>query len=186
MCCLTSRKTQNMGRWRGVPRDMLAGARVEIAPTSAMPEILCSGNLKRRSAGLGKPVGAGASGWHIECSAMIAHHFGPTIDIHGGGVDLQFPHHENECAQSRCAHNAPLARYWLHNGMLNMAGEKMSKSRGNIKLVDELLADYPGEAVRLALLQGHYRQHLISLPTYWTNPYAVLTGSYGASHAWRY
>ena len=108
---------------------------------------------------------------------MIAHHFGPTIDIHGGGVDLQFPHHENECAQSRCAHDAPLARYWLHNGMLNMAGEKMSKSRGNIKLVDELLADYPGEAVRLALLQGHYRQPLISLPTYWTNPCAVLTGS---------
>ena len=91
---------------------------------------------------------------------MIRKHLGVTIDIHGGGQDLQFPHHENECAQSRCAHEHPLARFWLHNGMLTMSGEKMSKSVGNIKLVDELLADFPGEAVRLALLQGHYRQPL--------------------------
>ena len=91
---------------------------------------------------------------------MIEKHLGETIDIHGGGADLQFPHHENESAQSHCAHGKPLARFWLHNGMLNMGGEKMSKSLGNIALVDELIADIPGEALRLALLQGHYRQIL--------------------------
>ncbi|MEC7163012.1 MAG: cysteine--tRNA ligase [Pseudomonadota bacterium] len=146
---------------RRAREDMLAGARVEIAPYKRDAGDFVLWKPSRDDLpGWESPWGRGRPGWHIECSAMIAHHFGPTIDIHGGGVDLQFPHHENECAQSRCAHNAPLARYWLHNGMLNMAGEKMSKSRGNIKLVDELLADYPAEAVRLALLQGHYRQPL--------------------------
>jgi cysteinyl-tRNA synthetase len=91
---------------------------------------------------------------------MIEKHLGHTIDIHGGGADLQFPHHENEAAQSRCSHGAPLAHYWLHNGMLNISGEKMSKSIGNIKVMDELLEDAPGEAIRLGLLQGHYRQRL--------------------------
>jgi cysteinyl-tRNA synthetase len=91
---------------------------------------------------------------------MIEKHLGTTIDIHGGGADLQFPHHENEAAQSRCAHGAPLARFWVHNGMLNISGEQMSKSIGNIKTMDELLEDAPGEAIRLALLQGHYRQRL--------------------------
>ena len=133
--------------------------------------------LKRQSTWLGKPLGAGRPGWHIECSAMIAHHFGPTIDIHGGGVDLQFPHHENECAQSRCAHNAPLARYWLHNGMLNMAGEKMSKSRGNIKLVDELLAAYPARPCASRFCRDNTDSHLTSPSIFWTNPCAVLTGS---------
>ena len=74
-------------------------------------------------------MGAGRPGWHIECSAMIQKHLGTTIDIHGGGQDLQFPHHENEAAQSRCTHIAPLARYWLHNGMLNMSGENVQISR---------------------------------------------------------
>ena len=146
---------------RRAREDMLAGARVEIAPYKRdAGDFVLWKPSSAELPGWDSPWGRGRPGWHIECSAMIAHHFGPTIDIHGGGVDLQFPHHENECAQSRCAHGAPLARYWLHNGMLNVAGEKMSKSRGNIKLVDELLADYPGEAVRLALLQGHYRQPL--------------------------
>ncbi len=146
---------------RRAREDMLAGARVEIAPYKRdAGDFVLWKPSSAELPGWDSPWGRGRPGWHIECSAMIAHYFGPTIDIHGGGVDLQFPHHENECAQSRCAHGAPLARYWLHNGLLNVAGEKMSKSRGNITLVDELLADYPGEAVRLALLQGHYRQPL--------------------------
>jgi cysteinyl-tRNA synthetase len=102
-------------------------------------------------------------GWHIECSAMIEEHLGQTIDIHGGGLDLIFPHHENEIAQSRCAHHgAPLARYWVHNGFLSMAGsEKMSKSLGNVVSVAELLAQgHKGEVLRFALLSAHYRQPL--------------------------
>lgn len=106
------------------------------------------------------PWGRGRPGWHIECSAMAAKHLGETIDIHGGGIDLQFPHHENEIAQSECAHGAPLARFWLHNGFLDMAGEKMSKSLGNVVLLKDLRADWPGEVIRFALLSGHYRAPL--------------------------
>jgi len=113
--------------------------------------------------GWDSPWGRGRPGWHIECSAMIADHLGETIDIHGGGLDLIFPHHENEIAQSRCAHGGkPLARYWVHNGFLSMAGsEKMSKSLGNVVTVADLLADDPrGEIYRFALLSAHYRQPL--------------------------
>ena len=106
------------------------------------------------------PWGRGRPGWHIECSAMIAAHLGKTIDIHAGGIDLQFPHHENEIAQSECAHGEPMARYWLHNGFLDMDGEKMSKSLGNVKLIHELLEQWPGEVLRMALLSGHYRAPL--------------------------
>ncbi len=142
--------------------ELLAGARVDVAPYKRNPEdfVLWKPSDDHLPGWLGiQGVNKrGRPGWHIECSAMIAAHFGQTIDIHGGGIDLQFPHHENECAQSRCAHGAPLAHYWLHNGMLNIDGEKMSKSRGNIALVMDLLEDYSGEVIRLALLQGHYRQ----------------------------
>lgn len=145
--------------------DMLAGARVEVAPYKRDPgDFVLWKPSSDELPGWDSPWGRGRPGWHIECSAMIRKHLGETIDIHGGGADLQFPHHENECAQSRCAHAAPLARFWLHNGMLNMAGEKMSKSLGNIALVEELLEDTPGEAIRLALLQGHYRQTLDFTP----------------------
>jgi cysteinyl-tRNA synthetase len=107
------------------------------------------------------PFGAGRPGWHIECSAMIAGQLGETIDIHGGGLDLVFPHHENEIAQSESAHNHPLSRVWMHNGMLNMAKEKMSKSIGNIVTVRELLEQgWQGEAIRWALFSGHYRAPL--------------------------
>src|SRR5690606_23847702 len=100
-------------------------------------------------------------GWHIECSAMSEAHLGETIDIHAGGVDLLFPHHENEVAQSTCAHGGKVfARYWLHNGMLTMAGTKMSKSLGNVFLVHDLLRLHPPEALRYALLSAHYRQPL--------------------------
>ena len=150
------------GRFSGRNRDeMLAGARVDVAPykRDAGDFVLWKPSSDDLP-GWDSPWGRGRPGWHIECSAMIEKHLGETIDIHGGGADLQFPHHENESAQSRCAHGKPLARFWLHNGMLNMGGEKMSKSLGNIALVDELIADIPGEALRLALLQGHYRQIL--------------------------
>ena len=141
--------------------DMIAGARVEVAPykKDAGDFVLWKPSNDDQP-GWDSVWGRGRPGWHIECSAMIEKHLGTTIDIHGGGADLQFPHHENEAAQSRCAHGAPLARFWVHNGMLNISGEKMSKSIGNIKTMDELLEDAPGEAIRLALLQGHYRQRL--------------------------
>ncbi|MGH6914863.1 MAG: DALR domain-containing protein, partial [Geminicoccales bacterium] len=111
--------------------------------------------------GWDSPYGRGRPGWHIECSAMIEAHLGATIDIHGGGEDLKFPHHENELAQSRCAHGkAPLARFWLHNGFLNVEHEKMAKSVGNVLLVRDLLREAPGEAIRYALLGTHYRKPL--------------------------
>jgi cysteinyl-tRNA synthetase len=113
--------------------------------------------------GWDSPWGRGRPGWHIECSAMIEKHLGTTIDIHGGGLDLIFPHHENEIAQSRCAHGgAALARHWMHNGFLSMAGsEKMSKSLGNVVTVDALLREgHRGETLRAALLSTHYRKPL--------------------------
>jgi cysteinyl-tRNA synthetase len=143
---------------------MIAGARVEIASYKKDPADFV---LWKPSAedviGWDSPWGRGRPGWHIECSAMIERHLGTTIDIHGGGLDLIFPHHENELAQSRCAHgDAPLARYWVHNGFLSMAGgEKMSKSLGNVVTVGELLDEgHKGETLRLALLSAHYRQPL--------------------------
>ena len=111
--------------------------------------------------GWDSPWGRGRPGWHIECSAMAAAHLGETIDIHAGGIDLQFPHHENEIAQSQCAHGGKVfARFWLHNGMLNFGGAKMSKSVGNIERVHDLVRRHPPEALRYALLSAHYRQPL--------------------------
>ncbi len=152
------------------PDEMLAGARVEVAPYKRDPGdfVLWKPSTDEPGSGPGQalpgwdsPWGYGRPGWHIECSAMISAHFGETIDIHAGGVDLQFPHHENEIAQSECAHGGKIfARYWLHNGMLNFAGAKMSKSIGNIETVHALLERHPPEALRYALLSAHYRQPL--------------------------
>jgi cysteinyl-tRNA synthetase len=141
---------------------MIAGARVEVAPYKRDPADFV---LWKPSAegviGWDSPWGRGRPGWHVECSAMIAAHLGQTIDIHGGGLDLIFPHHENEIAQSRCAHDgAPLARYWVHNGFVDMGAEKMSKSLGNIITPEDLLKSHSGETLRLALLSAHYRQPL--------------------------
>jgi len=142
---------------------MVAGARVEVAPYKRDPADFV---LWKPSAldvvGWDSPWGRGRPGWHIECSAMIRAHLGETIDIHGGGLDLIFPHHENEIAQSRCAHGgAPLARYWVHNGFVDMGSEKMSKSLGNIITPNELLEQgHRGETLRLALLSAHYRSPL--------------------------
>jgi cysteinyl-tRNA synthetase len=142
---------------------MIAGARVEVAPYKRDPADFV---LWKPSAegviGWDSPWGRGRPGWHLECSAMIERHLGETIDIHGGGLDLIFPHHENEIAQSRCAHaGLPLARFWVHNGFVDMGTEKMSKSIGNIVTPAELLAQgHRGETLRLALLSAHYRQPL--------------------------
>jgi cysteinyl-tRNA synthetase len=142
---------------------MLAGARVEVAPYKREPaDFVLWKPSGEGVVGWDSPWGRGRPGWHIECSAMIRAHLGETIDIHGGGLDLIFPHHENEIAQSRCAHDGkPLARYWVHNGFVDMGAEKMSKSLGNVITVDRLLHDgHRGEVLRLALLSAHYRQPL--------------------------
>lgn len=142
--------------------DMLAGARVDVAPYKRDPgDFVLWKPSTPELPGWNSPWGRGRPGWHIECSAMSATHLGETIDIHAGGVDLQFPHHENEIAQSTCAHGGKVfARYWLHNGMLNFGGAKMSKSVGNVSRVNDLIARHPPEALRLALMSAHYRQPL--------------------------
>jgi cysteinyl-tRNA synthetase len=141
--------------------EMLAGARVEVAPykRDAGDFVLWKPSTPDLP-GWDSPWGRGRPGWHIECSAMCRAQLGETIDIHAGGVDLQFPHHENEIAQSECANGKPFARFWLHNGMLTFDGSKMSKSIGNIRTVHDLLGEYPAEALRYALLSAHYRQPL--------------------------
>ena len=142
--------------------EMLAGARVEVAPYKRDPgDFVLWKPSTPELPGWDSPWGVGRPGWHIECSAMSAAHLGETIDIHAGGVDLQFPHHENELAQSTCAHGGKIfARFWLHNGMLNFGGSKMSKSVGNVSLLHELLEKQPPEALRYALLSAQYRQPL--------------------------
>ena len=160
---------------------MLAGARVEVAPYKRDGADFV---LWKPSAegviGWDSPWGRGRPGWHIECSAMIRAHLGETIDIHGGGLDLIFPHHENEVAQSRCAHGgAPLARYWVHNGFVDMGAEKMSKSIGNVVTVDRLLAEgHRGEVLRFALLSGHYRSPLPWTESLIAQSKATLDGLY--------
>ena len=143
-------------------KEMIAGARVEIAPFKKDPAdfVLWKPSSEEQPAWQ-SPWGAGRPGWHIECSAMIAEHLGETIDIHGGGQDLVFPHHENERAQSTCVHGGKLfSRYWMHNGFVNVEHEKMSKSVGNVLLLDDLLRHAPGEAIRVTLLSAHYRSPL--------------------------
>jgi cysteinyl-tRNA synthetase len=144
------------------PRELLAGARVEVAPYKEDPgDFVLWKPSDPPLPGWDSPWGRGRPGWHIECSAMAERHLGRTVDIHGGGNDLVFPHHENELAQSTCAHGGEtFVRYWLHNGFVNVDHAKMSKSLGNVLLVRDLLREAPGEAIRLALLSGHYRQPL--------------------------
>ena len=158
--------TQSMkdyGRLSGRSLDeMIAGARVEVAPYKRHPaDFVLWKPSTPDLPGWDSPWGRGRPGWHIECSAMSKHYLGISFDIHGGGQDLIFPHHENERAQSECAHGGQtFARYWVHNGHLTTEGEKMSKSVGNITTVNELLAEAPGEAIRLAMLSTHYHQPL--------------------------
>jgi cysteinyl-tRNA synthetase len=140
---------------------MVAGARVEIAPYKKNPmDFVLWKPSDANLPGWDSPWGRGRPGWHIECSAMSAAHLGDTFDIHGGGLDLLFPHHENENAQSACAHGKPFVDYWCHNGFLTVDGAKMSKSLGNFRTVRDILARRKAEAVRLHLLMTHYRQPL--------------------------
>ena len=172
--------------------EMQAGARVEVAPYKRDPmDFVLWKPAKAGEPGWPSPAGIkadGRPGWHIECSAMAEEHLGQTFDIHGGGIDLVFPHHENEVAQSRSAHGTELmARYWMHNGFLQVEGDKMSKSLGNFVTVRDLLRDWPGEAIRFNMLRSHYRQ-----PMDWTvrgleESRKVLDRWYmlaGAAHPW--
>jgi cysteinyl-tRNA synthetase len=175
-------------------RELLAGARVDVAPYKEGPSdfVLWKPSTDDLP-GWESPWSRGRPGWHIECSVMAAEHLGETIDIHGGGNDLVFPHHENEIAQSQCAHGGSIfSRYWMHNGFVNVDSTKMSKSLGNIVLVRDLLEQAPGEAVRLALLSAHYRQ-----PLDWSDEvlveakrkldrlYGVLRDADGWQESWR-
>jgi cysteinyl-tRNA synthetase len=146
--------------------DMIAGARVEVAPFKRHPaDFILWKPSTPDLPGWESPWGRGRPGWHIECSAMIEDHLGTTTDIHGGGADLVFPHHENEIAQGTAAHDgACYAALWMHNGMVTVDGQKMAKSAGNVINVRDALARYPGEALRLVLLSAHYRQ-----PVDWSN-----------------
>jgi cysteinyl-tRNA synthetase len=160
--------------------DMIAGARVEIAPYKKNPaDFVLWKPSTPDLPGWDSPWGRGRPGWHIECSAMAEKHLGETIDIHAGGNDLMFPHHENEIAQSTCAHGgAVFARYWLHNGMLTFDGRKMSKSLGNVLVLHELLERHPAEVLRFLLLKAHYRQPLDWSDTALQQARATLDGWY--------
>ena len=144
------------------PEELIVGARVEVAPYKKNPTdfVLWKPSTSEQP-GWKSPWGRGRPGWHLECSAMSEAHLGITFDIHGGGQDLIFPHHENEIAQSVCSHGGKtFVKYWMHNGYLTVDGEKMSKSLGNFYTVNELLEGTTGEAIRYSLLQAHYRQPL--------------------------
>ncbi|MBI1239172.1 MAG: cysteine--tRNA ligase [Alphaproteobacteria bacterium] len=145
--------------------EMIAGARVDVAPFKRNPmDFVLWKPSDDKTPGWESPWGRGRPGWHIECSAMGEALLGETFDIHGGGIDLVFPHHENEIAQSECAHGgAPLANYWMHNGFLQVEGQKMSKSLGNFVTIHDALKDWPGEVLRFNMLRSHYRQ-----PIDWT------------------
>ena len=162
-------------------KDMLDGARVEVAPYKRDPKdfVLWKPSTPELP-GWESPWGRGRPGWHIECSAMIRQHLGRTIDIHAGGNDLVFPHHENEQAQSTCAHGEEFVRYWLHNGMLSFGGAKMSKSLGNVVTIRRLLEQHTGEVLRYALLLGHYRQTLLWEDRLLVQARASLDTLYGA------
>ena len=155
------------GALSGRSRDeQVAGARVEVAPYKKDPaDFVLWKPSSDDQPGWDSPWGKGRPGWHIECSAMAEKHLGLPFDIHGGGADLKFPHHENEIAQSCCANDKAdqpdsFAKYWVHNGFVTVEGEKMSKSLGNFLLVHDLIDQYPGEVLRLSLLSAHYRQPL--------------------------
>jgi cysteinyl-tRNA synthetase len=159
-------RMKDYGRLSGRSLDeMIAGARVDVAPYKKDPmDFVLWKPSPPELPGWDSPWGRGRPGWHIECSAMSWKFLGETFDIHGGGIDLVFPHHENELAQSRCAFSIPImARFWMHNGFLQLEGRKMAKSEGNFITIRDLLRDWPGEVLRFNMLRTHYRQ-----PMDWT------------------
>mgnify|MGYP001567255244 CR=1 FL=1 len=178
------------GQLSGRSRDeQIAGSRVEVAPFKRDPaDFVLWKPSAAEQPGWDSPWGRGRPGWHIECSAMAEKHLGLPFDIHGGGADLKFPHHENEIAQSCCAHgheNDPraFAKFWVHNGFVTVEGEKMSKSIGNIRLVHNLVEHYDGEVLRLALLSAYYRQPLDWSEDAITQAKSMLDRIYGILHA---
>jgi cysteinyl-tRNA synthetase len=162
--------------------ELIAGARVEVAPYKRAPaDFVLWKPSAENVVGWDSPWGRGRPGWHVECSTMVESHLGETIDIHGGGQDLVFPHHENETAQSTCAHQGRLyCRHWVHNGLIHVESEKMSKSLGNVLLLRDLLREAPGEVVRLGLLTAHYRQPLDWTQRVLTEAQQKLDRMYGA------
>ncbi|HEV7689963.1 MAG TPA: cysteine--tRNA ligase, partial [Hyphomonadaceae bacterium] len=173
------------GKLSRQPRDeIVAGSRVEVDTAKRDPADFALWKAAKpgepKEARWESPWGEGRPGWHIECSAMAKAVLGETIDIHAGGLDLIFPHHENEIAQSECAHGKPMARYWLHNGFLDIDSEKMSKSIGNVKLVHDLLKTYKGEVMRFALLSAHYRGPLDWTESLLAQSRTTLNGLYNA------
>ena len=157
-----SKKFKDYGKLsRLSPKDIISGARVEIADYKKNPEDFVLWKPSKDSEPFWEsPWGKGRPGWHMECSAMSYEILGSNFDIHGGGIDLIFPHHENEIAQSTCFHGEQTAQVWMHNGFVNFSGEKMSKSLGNITTVNDLLVAYSGDVIKYALLTSHYRQPL--------------------------
>tara|TARA_B110001452_G_scaffold74776_1_gene60575 strand:- start:167 stop:1507 length:1341 start_codon:yes stop_codon:yes gene_type:complete len=157
-----SKKYKDYGKLsRLSPKDIISGARVEIADYKKNPEDFVLWKPSKDSEPFWEsPWGKGRPGWHMECSAMSYEILGSNFDIHGGGIDLIFPHHENEIAQSTCFHGEQTAQVWMHNGFVNFSGEKMSKSLGNIATVNDLLGTYSGDVIKYALLTSHYRQPL--------------------------
>ncbi|PZO83401.1 MAG: cysteine--tRNA ligase [Micavibrio aeruginosavorus] len=167
--------------------EQIAGARVEVSPFKKDPaDFVLWKPSSGDQPGWDSPWGYGRPGWHIECSAMTEKHLGLPFDIHGGGADLKFPHHENEIAQSCCAHGTygaeNFAKYWVHNGFVTVEGEKMSKSLGNFTVVHDLLPKYSGETLRLTLLSGHYRQPLDWSDKAIAQSQKQLDGFYGQLH----
>lgn len=165
--------------------DMLEGARVEVAPYKRYAgDFVLWKPSSNGEPGWDSPWGRGRPGWHLECSAMIEEHLGNSIDIHGGGRDLIFPHHENERAQSQCAHGGEqFVKYWMHNGYINIDGEKMSKSLGNFRTVRDLLSQFDGEVIRFALLSAHYRSELDFSVNLLEQSKSALDSLYGALKA---
>lgn len=139
--------------------DLESGARIAVGEVKQDPLDFALWKARKTEDEIAweSPWGMGRPGWHIECSAMSKKHLGETIDIHAGGQDLQFPHHENEIAQSECCNGSPFAHYWMHNGYITIDNEKMSKSKGNFFTVRDILKEYDGEVIRFFLLSGHYR-----------------------------
>jgi cysteinyl-tRNA synthetase len=176
---------KDYGKLSGRSRDdMVAGARVEVDGGKKDPADFALWKAAKpgepKEARWDSPWGEGRPGWHIECSAMAKAVLGETLDIHAGGLDLIFPHHENEIAQSECSHGKPMANYWLHNGFLSIDSEKMSKSIGNVKLVHDLLKAYDGETLRLSLMSAHYRGPLDFTEALLTQSKATLDRLYNA------
>jgi cysteinyl-tRNA synthetase len=164
--------------------DLRAGERVEVDTFKEDPlDFVLWKSVKPNEPNWDSPWGKGRPGWHIECSVMSAHHLGAHFDIHGGGQDLQFPHHENEIAQSEATHNCQMANTWMHNGFVRVDEEKMSKSLGNFFTIRTVLEKYDAEVVRFFILRAHYRsplnysdQHLDDAKNSLTRLYTALRG----------